>query len=241
MEILERLQRIAEHGGVDFFGAADLALAQEEVIRQGGDTVASWPRAISIGIRLMDDIVDQLPGRQCRHVAIDYRHHCYDVINSRLDDVASRIGSELQRTGYCAYPVPASKRVDDERICGVFSHKLAANLAGHGWIGKSCLLVTPEAGPRVRFATVLTDAPLETGTPMAVACGECTECVDACPVSAFTGRRFREDEPREARYDARKCEAYLYGLERPGVPAVCGMCIHACPHGKRGRPAARHP
>jgi len=40
-------------------------------------------------------------------------------------------------------------------------------------------------------------------------CGDCVECVEVCPVKAFTGRPFREQEPREARYDAGKCERYF--------------------------------
>jgi epoxyqueuosine reductase QueG len=141
----------------------------------------------------------------------------------------------LQREGYRAMPIPASKRVDDERICAVFSHKLAAHLAGLGWIGKSCLLVTPEAGPRVRWITVLTDAPLtSTGEPMATRCGSCRQCVDICPVQAFTGEPFRDHELREVRYDARKCEQYFDALKNPDKPAVCGMCLYVCPHARNG-------
>jgi epoxyqueuosine reductase len=233
MALQEKIRQIAMAEGADFFGVADLGLAKDEVVRQGGMGLAVYPRAVSIGIRLFDEIVDRLPDRDRMDVAVSYRHHCYDVINDRLDDIASRVAGELQRAGYRAYPVPSSKRVDSERICALFSHKLAAHLAGIGWIGKSCLLVTPEHGPRVRFTSVLTDAPLEAGVPMDVACGECTECVDACPVSAFTGRAFREDEHREARYDARKCEAYFSEMEKQGRPAVCGMCLYACPHGRK--------
>jgi epoxyqueuosine reductase len=144
------------------------------------------------------------------------------------------MGSMLQRAGYMAFPVPASKRADDERICSIFSHKLAAHLAGLGWIGKSCLLITPKAGPRVRWATVLTDAPLEpTGKEMEERCEDCQECVSVCPVGAFTGRPFREDEPREARYDARKCEQYHATLEKKMGIGVCGMCLYVCPFGRR--------
>jgi epoxyqueuosine reductase QueG len=233
VSIAERIRQISSDSGADFFGVADLAPAKAEIVRQGGQELAAYPRAISLGIRLFDEIVDRLPDRDQMDVAVSYRHHCYDVINDRLDDISSRVAGELQRAGYRAYPLPSSKRVDSERICALFSHKLAAHLAGLGWIGKSCLLVTPEAGPRVRFVSVLTDAPLEAGVPMDVACGDCSECVDACPVSAFTGRALREDEPREARYDARKCEKYFREIEKLGRPAVCGLCLYACPHGKK--------
>ncbi len=103
-------------------------------------------------------------------------------MNQALDLIALRVANMLQRAGYGAFPVPASKRTDDEHICGVFSQKLAAHLAGLGWIGKSCLLVTPDHGPRVRWVTVLTDTPLKpTGFPMEPRCGKCTACVDICP------------------------------------------------------------
>ncbi len=233
MQLDDKVQRMAIDLGTDFYGIADTAPARDFIFQQGGDIAGSYPRAISIGIALLNPIVDQLPRRFEMGVAVSYRHHAYDAINDRLDSIASRLGSLLQNEGYRAYPIPASKRADDERICAVFSHKLAAHLAGLGWIGKSCLLVTPEAGPRVRLATVLTDAPLKpTGHAMESRCGDCRECVDVCPVGAFTGRPFLEAEPREARYDARRCEQYHQELERKNGVGVCGMCLYICPFGK---------
>ncbi len=236
----DKLRGMALSLGADFYGVADLAPAHGAIQDQGGAVVAAFPRGISIGIRLLDPIVDQLPQRSERAIAVSYRHHCYDLINQRLDHIASRIGSLLQNEGYRAYPVPASKRADDERICAVFSHKLAARSAGLGWIGKSCLLITPGCGPRVRWATVLTDAPLTvTGGPMEEQCGDCRACVDACPAKAFTGEPFRQGEGREVRYDAGKCEQYFERLEKDGRLPVCGMCLYVCPHGKHGRKSGR--
>lgn len=65
-------------------------------------------------------------------MAVEYRTHAYDIVNQRLDAIASRVASELQKAGFEAFPVPASDRVDDERICAVLSHKLAAHLAELG-------------------------------------------------------------------------------------------------------------
>lgn len=233
MELHEKLPRLVRRLGGDLYGVADLTLARDEVARQGGEELSAYPRAISIGVQLMHPIVDHLPDRELRSVAVEYRTHAYAVVNQRLDAIASRVASELQKAGFRAFPVPASERVDDERICAVFSHKLAAHLAGLGWIGKSCLLITPGAGPRVRWATVLTNAPLPAGTPMEQRCGDCRECVEACPPKAFTGRNFAEVEPREARYDAQACERYFDEMESEGRVPVCGMCLYACPHGKR--------
>ncbi len=221
--------------GADYFGIADLSTAHDTVLEQGGAEIAGYPCSISIGIALLHPIVNQLPQRSERAAAVSYRHHCYDVINSRLDQIASRLGGVLQRKGYRAFPVPASKRVDDDRICAIFSHKLSAHLAGLGWIGKNCLLITPDMGPRVRWATVLTDAPLETtGGSMDEGCRDCRECVDICPVKAFTGEPFRAGEPRTARFDARKCDRYFSKMkEKDAETAVCGLCLYACPYGRR--------
>ena len=221
--------------GVDYVGIADLAVARGFVDEQGGNLVTGLPRAVSLGIRLPVAIVDMLPRRDDRGVAIAYRHHAYDVINLRLDLLASELAGLLQREGHRALPVAASKRSDQDGIRGSFSHKLAAHLAGLGWIGRSCLLVTTDAGPRVRWVSVLTDAPLApTGSTQDPRCGECRLCVEICPVRAFTGREFHEDEPREARYDARLCDEYFATLKaQDPETAVCGLCLYVCPFGRR--------
>ena len=233
MELEYKIRIMAEHEGADFFGIADLSSAKDAIVDQGSPFIAEYPKSISIGIRLPDAIVDALPDRDNPAVAVNY-NHIYNITNLRLDLLTSKLASIIQQDGYKALPIPASERYDDERICAVFSHKLAANLAGLGWIGKSCLLVTPEAGPRVRWSTVLTDAPLKvTGEPLEIQCENCDKCVEICPVNAFTGEPFRGNEPREVRYDARKCEEYHYNSEDHSEWNVCGLCIYACPHGKK--------
>jgi len=234
----EQIRALALSLDADYYGVADLAPARDFIHAQGGERVSRYPRGIVVGIRLQDSVVDLLPEKD-KAGAILYRHTTYDVVNIALDQVALRLANLLQRQGYHAFPVPASKRTSDEHICGILSQKLAAHMAGLGWIGKSCLLVTPDHGPRVRWVTVLTDAPLKpTGSPMEPRCGECTACVDICPVHAFTGRTFSPDEPREARFDAAACERYFKEREKNDGVATCGMCVWVCPHGRKaGRKA----
>jgi epoxyqueuosine reductase len=234
MTLDTELKERAEAWGADFWGVADLSPAHEAIVTPGGALVEDMTRAISVGIGLFHTIVDQLPQRSERAVATSYKHHCYDVINRRLDGITSRLSGCLQREGYRALPVPASIQVDNERLSAVFSHKLAAHLGGLGWIGKSCLLITPEVGPRVRWATVLTDAPLRvSGGLMEDRCGTCRQCVDICPVAAFTGRPFRPEEAREARFDARKCDQYFDRMQEVEPWAVCGLCLYVCPYGRK--------
>ena len=220
--------------GADYYGVADLTGVQEFIHAQGGNRVTGYPRAVVMGIRLLDSLVDLLADRTDRIGAALYRHNCYDVVNAALDGMALQVADTLQRQGHRAFPVQASKRASDEMIAGIFSQKLAAHLAGLGWIGKSCLLVTPECGPRARWITVLTNAPLTpTGPAMESRCGECEACVDICPVHAFTGRPFIAGEPREMRFDAALCDRYFKELEAKGCPNVCGLCLRVCPHGRK--------
>ena len=233
----EEIIQMAKSLGATFAGIADLSPAAETLRVQGGDGIAHFPRAISIGVALPSAIVDGIENQNDRVAVMNYRHHGYDVINPRLDAVASRIASEIQDRGHAVYPIAASQTIDRQNQLGTISHKMAARLAGLGWIGKSCLLVTPEVGPRVRWATVLTDAPLEpTGVPADERCGDCRECVDICPAGAFTGRPFKEDEPREARFDVHKCAEHQARLYKDTGFGLCGLCLYVCPQGKRKTP-----
>ena len=233
MDTVQSIKSLAASLGADYVGVADLAKARNFIMAQGGPGVAGYPMGVTIGIALLDPLVDLLPEREKNGGGALYRHHAYDVVNAALDQVALQVANTLQRQGYRALPVAASRRTDEARICGPFSHKLAAHLAGLGWIGRSCLLITPDHGPRVRWVTVLTDAPLEpTGSPMESRCGNCRECVTACPVQAFTGRAFDENEPREARFDARACDHFFREEEKRTGVAVCGMCLWSCPFGR---------
>ncbi len=232
MNLQQSLRRIGEKWNIDHFGIADLNVAASSIESYYGPHLRAYPKAISVGINLFHDIVDQLPNRKQKQVSQAYKHHCYDVINNRLDLIVSEMSSYLQRLGHRVLPIAASKRADDVKISGAFSHKLAANLSGLGWIGKSCLLVTPTAGPRVRFATILTDASLQaTGQMIENQCGECVECVNICPTRAFTGRGFNANEERELRYNAKKCDEYFKAIKKTQDWAMCGLCVYVCPYG----------
>jgi ferredoxin len=73
----------------------------------------------------------------------------------------------------------------------VFLHfRIAAFICGMGEIGYSKVFLTPEFGPRQRFAFILTDAPLEPdpiydGPPL---CDRCMLCVKECPAGAISAR-----------------------------------------------------
>ncbi len=228
------LRDMVEGLGLDLLGVADLTSASGFIRAQGGEHLASYPLAVSLGMRLIDAVVDELHLHENPSAIFSYRG-LYNSVNQNLDRASLLIARRLQREGFRAYPIPASQIIDPRRLEGAFSHKLAAYLAGLGWIGKNCLLITPEYGPRVRLATVLTDAPLEAGKPIPDGCGECRRCVEACPVNAITGRPFNPREARDLRLRAHLCNDYSEKRGRLIGEGLCGLCVYVCPYGIKPR------
>lgn len=227
---------------VDLFGVADLSPATDYIQEQGGEFLGDFPYGISIGICLSDGIVDQLVYHDDPQVQFTYTFHIYHVVTPRLDEIALLITQKLQRKGYRAFPVTATYNPyiektdsivsDAYKLRSIFSHKLPAYLAGLGWVGKNCLLVAPEFGPRLRLTSVLTDASFPTGEPMEDHCEDCNLCVDICPADALKGRSFSLEEDRDERIDAVKCHHYRRGvLQKKLGSRGCGLCVYVCPYG----------
>ena len=118
-------------------------------------------------------------------------------------------------------------------------HKTVATLAGVGWIGKNAMLVTKEAGSALRMRVVLTNAPLECGTPITKSkCPKnCMVCVNICPGKAPKGVNWEVSVDRDEFFDAEACfaAARARAKEMLGVDEViCGLCISHCPFTKAG-------
>jgi ferredoxin len=228
--LTRELEDFARERGADLFGVADLRAASDLNVSRAGPG-ADLPLAVSLAMCLNDAIVDGHDPNEGHRQSI-YWHHVYDVVTPALDVLAHDVSRWLAGRRFRAFPVPGSSPYDTERLEGIFSHKLAAHLAGLGWIGKNSLLLTRAFGPRVRLVTVLTDAPLEAGSSLDRRCGRCRVCVDACPVDAFSGTEFQADQDRELRFDAFKCSEYRR-------QHACGRCVAVCPVGSHRKRRTR--
>jgi len=201
---------------------------------------------ISVGLRLQDDIVDELAeGPTERYLA-----H-YHSTNRGLDRITGVVAGLLRSRGAKAEVIPATinrEPADPEDpyftdLSASFSHKMAATRAGLGWIGKTALFVSDRFGPRVRLVTVLTDHPLEVGVPCEMSlCGECLLCVEACPAQAADGMEWFPGLERDRFFDAARCRTTCIQMteSRTGQRGtVCGICMAVCPVGIEFRtPAA---
>lgn len=224
----DELRARALSDGVELFGVADLRPAHDFIVQQGGGFLARFPRAVSLGMPLARAMVEPLADRTNDAAALTYHYYIYEVVNRQLNATALAVANRLQRAGRAAYVVPASQMLSKEKLAGVFSQKLAAHLAGLGYIGKSCMVVAPGYGARVRYVTVLTDAELPADKPAEGSCGKCVACVEACPPRAFAGVEFLADEPREVRFRADLCNLYMAHREKTIGCRVCGQCVVAC-------------
>jgi epoxyqueuosine reductase len=158
-------------------------------------------------------------------------HELYRTINTLLDEAGVRIASVLTDAGYPSVWIPrdgyGSIGVLKERPVAFFSHRHAALLAGLGNFGVNNTLLTPEFGPRVRFASILTSAVIEPDPVLEKPlCIRCRRCVEACPVHALDGGDYPEALTDKASC-ATRAEALLKRFISP-----CGICIRVCPVGE---------
>jgi epoxyqueuosine reductase len=206
--------------GAAVVGFADLAPVPE-FMRRG------FPRAVSFGLALEPAVIAGIG----QGPTADYLQLYHDS-NARLTAMSEAAAAWLRERGARAEARPSTGDWDKETLRAPFSHKMAATLSGLGWIGKCDLLVTEAYGSAVRWASVLTDAPLPVGVPIVESrCGDCRACVDICPGQAGTGRLWRQGMAREEFWDPRACLAGMAKINRDRGTAfgICGLCIAACP------------
>ena len=114
---------------------------------------------------------------------------------------------------------------------GVLSFKIAAYLAGLGVFGKGNFLVHPQLGPLNILACILTNAPLNYGTPLKIdVCGDCMECIKACKYGAF------KKVSESYKWIPEKCRCYDLIMNPVTLKWTYGpcnsKCVNACPIGK---------
>jgi epoxyqueuosine reductase QueG len=233
MTIKQEIKSFIKTTNADYFGIADISEIKDYITAQGGKDLKKYNYALSIGIKIKDDVVNMLTDNNRQLVIDNYKKFGHDLMNKELDQIALDLNKMLKNHKLNTLVIRASKRIDEQKICGKFSHKLAAHQAGLGWIGKNCLLITPDNGPRVRWVTILIEDGVEkSGDPIRERCGDCQLCTNICPPGAIKGLNFRPDQAREVRFDALKCQEYQdIRIKEP--TRVCGLCIYICPYGRK--------
>ncbi len=161
-------------------------------------------------------------------------YELYRTVNALLDQAGYRIASALTVGGHPSVWIPrdgyGSISVLKEHPIAFFSHRHAAFLAGLGNFGTNNTLLTPEFGPRVRFASILTSAVIEPDPLLEKPlCTRCGRCVEACPVKALENG----DYPASIT-NKNACATRSEALAKR-YTAPCGICIKVCPVGEDRR------
>ncbi|MFX1339499.1 MAG: hypothetical protein ACFFDK_12875 [Promethearchaeota archaeon] len=177
---------------------------------------------ISIGIFYAPDIIDCINVN--RNDIIDLNRWNlysdeYQHINDMLKVISKNIADEFNGIAYTPTTGTPSEQIKNVKdyYYKTISHRLVAEYAGVGWRGKSELIITEEKGPTIRFTSILINIPMIQGLKLESKCGECTACLEVCPI--LKNKEFLEDY-RE------NCRKFLINL---GLKhEVCGKCIKAC-------------
>ena len=107
--------------------------------------------------------------------------------------------------------------------------------AGLGFIGKNHMLINPELGVEIFLGEIYTTLQIEPDSPINLNCGQCKQCIDACPTGALSS---------DGNFYANKCISYLTIENKGDIPNEfkkqignsiygCDRCIHACPYHKK--------
>ena len=225
MSIMEYTESLS-----DICGVADFSRDEEKLIETYGEDICKYPYAIAIGHKMLEEIIEKIPlTYNDDKLAQEYLDEYFNS-HQRVSKIADKIVAYIKDSGYNAIKLDVSGTAPELNLKIPFSNKASANLAGIGWLGKNNLLTTREFGPRITWATILTDAPLSdfAGSPMKSLCADCTFCVNACPGKAIVDL----PDPKKS-YSPDKCGEFLMSRKKQGRPLACGMCLYICPFGNK--------
>jgi epoxyqueuosine reductase len=138
----------------------------------------------------------------------------YAELRGKLDALGRRLGGSYRVL------VDANQHVDRE----------GAARAGIGFYGKNTMLITRRYGSWVVLGTLVTELEIEPNPPLALDCGSCRLCIDACPTGAL-------DDPGVL--DSTRCLSYWTQAPGPIPPQYreelgvqvygCDICQDVCP------------
>jgi epoxyqueuosine reductase len=208
----ETERHIRDRRARGLFADMRFTMAQPEISCHPDQLLPNARTVVSAALCYYADEPERPPGhgRLPRYTWYD----AYAELRRKLDELGRRLGGDYRVL------VDENQHVDRE----------AAARSGVGFYGKNTLLITRRFGSWVVLGTLVTDRELETTPPLALDCGSCTLCIEACPTGAL-------DEP--GTLDATKClsywtqsahdppEAYLEALESQVYG--CDICQDVCP------------
>ena len=202
MLLTQKIKELAFANDLDYAGvaSADSLRNEPEGFRPsdflpGAQTIISLGVRLSLGVQFANRLAHSRP--DLRHAIYSYLWHGFGLPSLHyLDRTAILIMRFLEKKGYVAVPMMAASSFDIRSSLTEFSNIRAAVAAGLGDLGWGELVLTADAGPRVRFSSLITNAPLDMDAPSLKAklCDpdQCKElgkglpiCAGVCPTHAI--------------------------------------------------------
>ena len=142
-----------------------------------------------------------------------------------LGRINNQLASFLRERGYGAHA--------GHPLNGLALYPPLAQLAGLGWMGLNGVIITPEHGPRVRLAAVLTsigNLPSNEGIDHSWVwdyCENCRICHKKCPPGAFYEDPVQHADGRVTYVKNELCFPYFNAYHG------CSVCVKVCPFNLR--------
>lgn len=166
------------------------------------------------------------------------RRGSHEIVNIELQTLSMYGAAFLEKNGFKSVYLPTTygqtfswpNTLPDQQV-GPFSHRHAAVAAGLGEFGLNNLLLTPQYGPRNRFVSIITQAPLVANSLIKkpVCLGEtCSLCIKHCGGQSF-GEKYEltigGHVNRLAKIDTAAC--------LQGFGTCFKKCLTICPVGRK--------
>jgi epoxyqueuosine reductase QueG len=191
-ELTLKIREAASAMGADLIGFANVERFANAPLIMSPQGILPTARSVVVcGIHLLD-LATEIDGEITAHDAD--ASHIQSVMNNKLDHLSFAIACKLEQHGYPSIPIAASniwRYRQYSELNSIFtpdiSHIYAAVAAGLSVLGWNGLSLTPEYGPRNRFVSIITEAPL-VSSPLCddTLCDMCGECIRHCPTHAYT-------------------------------------------------------
>ena len=166
MSLTQEVKRLALANNLDYIGIApaEFLKSEPEGLRPsdflpGAQTVVSLGIRLSLGVQLANRLAYNT---NLRHAIYSYLWYGFGLPSLHyIDRTALLVTRLLEKKGYIAIPVMSASTFDIRSSLMEFSNIHAAVATGLGELGWSGLVLTPDAGPRARFGSVITNAKLD--------------------------------------------------------------------------------
>ena len=222
MELTDEIKKYLYCCGADLIGIGDMSRVENCKFKTG----------IAIAVALPKNIITDL-----QEAPTEEYYNLYHSLNQKLNGIVMTGEDFLKKKGFEAYAQTTERVEITQDKFSKLPHKTVATRGGLGWIGKNCLLVTPQYGSAIRISSLLTNAPLKCDEPVNQShCGTCNQCVITCPAQALKGNLWTVGMQREEIVDIKKCYKKQVEImsKSTGIETdLCGKCFAVCTYTQR--------